>query len=128
MTNAEPRAETPQQVIELFSQCLNSGDLDGALSLYEAEAVFAPQPGELASGLPAIRAALAGFFALQPRIEGDIQKVLESENTALVINRWSLTGTQTDGQSLAMKGTSADVVRRQEDGRWLILIDDPWGA
>jgi len=128
MTIAELRAETPQQVIELFSQCLSSGDLDGALSLYEAQAVFAPQPGELVSGLPAIRAALAGFFALCPRIEGDIQKVLEAQNTALVINRWSLTGTQPDGQPLALEGTSADVVRRQEDGRWLIVIDDPWGA
>jgi len=124
----ELRAETPQQVIELFSQCLNSGNLEGALALYEPDAVFAPQPGQLVSGLGAIREALAGFFALRPQINGEIQEVLEAENIALVINSWSLTGTQPDGQPLAMEGTSADVVRRQEDGRWLLAIDDPWGA
>ena len=26
------------------------------------------------------------------------------------------------------KQVSADVVRRQSDGRWLVLIDDPWGG
>ena len=127
-STSEPHAETPQRVIELFSQYLNSGNLEGALSLYEPEAVFVPQPGEIVSGLGAIREALAGFFAIRPQIKGEIQKVLAAENTALVINSWSLTGTQPDGQPLAMEGTSADVVRRQEDGRWLIVIDDPWGA
>jgi uncharacterized protein (TIGR02246 family) len=127
-TTGESRAETPQQVIELFSHHLNSGNLDGALSLYEREAVFAPQPGQLVFALKAIREALAGFFALRPRIEGEIQGVLEAGGIALVINKWSLSGTQPDGQPLAMAGTSADVLRRQQDGRWLIVIDNLWGA
>src|SRR5438093_8300337 len=90
-STSEPHAETPRRVIELFSQYLNSGNLEGALSLYEPEAVFAPQPGQIVSGLDAIREGLAGFFAIRPQIEGEIQKVLAAENTALVINSWSLT-------------------------------------
>jgi len=35
----------------------------------------------------------------------------------------SLTGTL-----ITMGGQSADVLRRQEDGTWRVLIDDPWGA
>jgi len=27
-----------------------------------------------------------------------------------------------------MSGESTDVLRRQEDGRWLIVLDNPWGA
>jgi ketosteroid isomerase-like protein len=27
-----------------------------------------------------------------------------------------------------MAGESSDVLRRQRDGRWLIALDNPWGA
>jgi hypothetical protein len=27
-----------------------------------------------------------------------------------------------------MGGESSDILRRQSDGRWLIAIDNPWGA
>ena len=121
------RAETPEQVIELFSQFLNAGDLDGAVSLYDADAAFAPQPGIALTGLDAIREALAGFFALGPTITGQITKVLRAGDTALVSNAWSLTGTQPDGRPISMEGVSSDVVRRQPDGRWLLVVDDPWG-
>ena len=94
------RADTPEQVIELFSRCFNTGDLDGAMSLYEPGAAFAPQPGATLTGLDAIREALAGFFALEPTITGQITKVIRAGDTALVSNAWSLTGTQPDGQTL----------------------------
>jgi uncharacterized protein (TIGR02246 family) len=120
--------DSPERVIELFSQRMNCGDLEGALALYEPDATFAPEPGTLVSGLEQIREALTQFLALEPTIGGEIEKVLAAGDTALVVNRWSLEGTGPDGRPLTMNGRSADVVRRQPDGRWLILIDDPWGA
>jgi ketosteroid isomerase-like protein len=27
-----------------------------------------------------------------------------------------------------MGGDSSDLLRRQQDGRWLIAVDNPWGA
>ena len=122
------RAETPEQAIELFSRCLNTGDFDGALSLYEPDAAFVPQPGVVLTGLDAIREALAGFVALEPAITGRIAKVIRAGDTALVTNAWKLTGTQPDGQAIALEGLSSDVVRQQPDGRWLVVIDDPWGS
>ena len=59
---------------------------------------------------------------------GEIQKVLEAKGTALVINKWILRGTQPNGTPITMSGQSADVLRRQQDGTWRVLIDDPWGA
>jgi uncharacterized protein (TIGR02246 family) len=121
--------KTPAEVIEQFSACLNSGDLDGALSLYLPDAVFQAGPDQSpVSGREAIGEALAGFLALGPRMTGAIQKVHEVGDTALVINRWQLSGTQPDGSQLEMAGTSADVMRRREDGSWAILVDDPWGG
>ena len=119
-------ADTPQAAIELFAAAMGAGDLDAALSLYEPEAAFAPQPGSAVRGLPAIADALRGFLALRPTLSGRIRKVLEADGVALVVNEWRLAGTQPDGAEIAMSGVSADVLRRQADGRWLILVDDPW--
>ena len=107
---------------------LGAGDVDGALALYDPEATFAPQPGAQVTGLDAIRAALEQFAALRPSMTGEVEKVLEAGDVALVTNRWSLRGTGPDGGPLEMAGVSADVMRRRPDGTWRILVDDPWGA
>ena len=121
-------ATTPEATIERFSQLLAAGDLESMVALYEPDATFAPQPGESVSGRDAIRAALSGFLAVKPRMTGQIEKVLRAGDTALVANRWSLSGTAPDGQPVSMGATSADVLRRRPDGSWGIVIDDPWGA
>jgi uncharacterized protein (TIGR02246 family) len=121
-------ATTPAQAIELFAAHMTSGDLDGAMALYEPDAVFAPEPGRQIAGHAAIRAALEGFAALKPRMRSEIVQVLEAGDTALVTNRWALEGTQPDGSPVQMSGTSSDVVRRQPDGSWQVLVDDPWSG
>jgi uncharacterized protein (TIGR02246 family) len=118
----------PEAVIEQFAELLAEGDLEGMLNLYEPDAAFAPQPGESVTGRDEIRAALESFLAVTPRMNGTIEKVLQAGDTALVANRWRLTGTSPDGSPVEMAGTSADVLRRRPDGSWGIVIDDPWGA
>lgn len=119
---------SPHATIQRFATLLAAGDLDALVSLYEPDAAFAPRPGETVAGRAAIRAALEPFLALSPRMSGTIEKVLEAGDTALVANRWSLTGTGPDGRAVELSGTSADVLRRRKDGSWGIVIDDPWGA
>ena len=121
-------ATTPAQAIELFAERMSTGDLDGAMALYEPDAVFVPQPGTQLSGHDAIRTALASFVALKPRMRSEIVQVLEAGDTALVTNRWELAGTQPDGEPITMAGTSSDVVRKQPDGSWQVLVDDPWSG
>jgi uncharacterized protein (TIGR02246 family) len=121
-------AKRPEEVIELFAVSLNRGDVDAAITLYESEAVFAPQPGEEVTGLEAIRDSLQQLAALKPRLRGEITNVLTAGEVALVQNRWQLEGTQPDGSPVEMRGHSADVLRRAPDGGWRILIDDPWGG
>ena len=118
----------PEAVIERFSELLAQGDLEAMMELYEPDAAFAPQPGETVTGRDQIRAALEGFLAVKPRMDGTIEKVLEAGDTALVTNRWRLAGTAPDGTPVRMAATSADVLRRRPDGSWGIVIDDPWGA
>jgi uncharacterized protein (TIGR02246 family) len=119
----------PEAVIEEFAERLNARDLDGALALYEPDAAFQAQPGQPpVQGAEAIREALAGFLALEPAMSGEIVKVVEAGDVALVMNRWALRGTQPGGEPIELAGTSADVVRRQGDGSWRVVVDDPWGG
>jgi uncharacterized protein (TIGR02246 family) len=118
----------PQQVIQQFAQHLNDGNLDALIGLYEPDAAFVAEPGVVLRGHDAIREALQGFLALSPTITGEIQGVVETDGVALVVNRWRLEGSGPEGSPVEMGGVSADVFRRQPDGSWRVLIDDPWGG
>jgi ketosteroid isomerase-like protein len=118
---------SPDGVIRLFSDRLNASDVDGALALYEPEAAFVAEPGRWVTGTAEIRAALERFAALEPKLEGEIESVMEAGGVALVVNRWALRGQGPEGP-VEMGGRSADVLRRQSDGSWRVVIDDPWGA
>ena len=119
---------TPAEVIERFSERMSAGDLEGALDLYEPDAAFVAAPGQQVHGRDAIAEALERFLAMRPRLEGRVRKVVESGDTALVINDWRLEGRDPSGGAVEMSGRSADVVQRAADGSWRVLIDDPWGG
>ena len=120
--------DTPEGTILRFSALLADRDLDALVDLYEPDAAFAPQPGDSVSGREAIREALRPFLALEPRMTGEVERVLTAGETALVANRWTLSGRQPDGSPVELAGVSADVLRRRPDGSWGIAIDDPWGG
>jgi uncharacterized protein (TIGR02246 family) len=125
--SAEIRALTPASVIGRFQQLLAERDVDALVALYEPDAVFQTPEGTV-QGHAAVRRALEGFVALAPTMTGEIQKVIEAGDSALVVNRWQLDGTAPDGDPVRLAGLSADVMRRQPDGSWRVLIDDPWGG
>lgn len=122
------RASGPEAVIDRFAELIGAGDVEGALALYEEDAVFLPEPGRLERGREAIHAALKRFAALGPAITGEIERTVVAGDTALVINAWTLAGTAPTGEPVRMAAKSADVLHRRQDGSWGILIDDPWGS
>jgi uncharacterized protein (TIGR02246 family) len=123
-----PTTDTPAATVEHFSELLAQGRLDALLELYEDGAVFVPEPGRAVTGRESIRSELERFLALRPRMTGDIERVLETSDTALVFNRWRLDGTAPDGSPVRMGAVSSDVLRRRPDGSWGVLIDDPFGG
>jgi uncharacterized protein (TIGR02246 family) len=119
---------SPIDTVNELSSALNRGDVETALMLYEPDAVLIAQPGRPARGSGELRAALAQFVALKPTLRTRVDNVVEVGDLALYIGRWTLHGTDASGQAIAMGGESSDVLRKQADGRWLIAIDNPWGA
>ena len=119
---------TPEQVLASIVDGINTGNLDSLMPLYESQAAFATQPGSLNNGLPGVREALAGFIAMKGTLDLKVTRVLEASDLALVTTVWSFTGTGPDGEPVKLAAKSADVLRRQADGSWRLVIDNPWGT
>lgn len=119
---------TPESTVSAFVEAVNRGDLSAALTHYESDAVFVPQPGAVVVGLEGISEALSGMLAMRPHIVTERFDVAAGGDIALYHSRWSMTATGEDGVVTQERGLSADVLRRQPNGEWKIAIDNPWGA
>jgi len=75
-----------------------------------------------------VRESLAGFIAMKGKLDLKVTHVLEAGGLALVTTVWSCTGTGPDGKPVELAARSADVLRRQADGSWSFVIDNPWGT
>src|SRR5438552_973573 len=119
---------SPETTVQDFFKTFNQGDVEAILAFYEPNAAFVAQPGQVAEGTAALRAALNGFLAMKPTLSmGKLQLVVAGD-LALSLVKWTLEGTGSDGKPVQMEGTTTDVLRRQADGRWLFVIDNPWGV
>ena len=119
---------TPEQVLKSIVDGINTGNLDALMTLYEPDAAFAAQPGNLAHGLKGVRESVAAFLAMKGTLDLKVTRVLEASDLALVVGEWSFAGTGPDGAPVKLTGHNADVLRRQADGSWRFVIDNPWGT
>jgi uncharacterized protein (TIGR02246 family) len=119
---------TPEEVLSSVVEGINTGDLDSLMKLYESDACFAPQPGQLAKSPEGVRQCLRDFIDLKGKLDLKVKRVLQASDLALVTTEWSFSGTGPDGNPINMTAKSADVLRRQEDGTWKFVIDNPWGT
>jgi enoyl-CoA hydratase len=123
----------PENLHRLFAERANAGDIDGLLALYEDGAAFVGPDGVNATGIAAIRERLESLLALSPHITPISSETVLAGETALIWNRWRMTfgndheQTADTGQA-GFEGTSTEVARRQADGGWRYLIDNPSAA
>jgi uncharacterized protein (TIGR02246 family) len=114
MTTHEKALE-PEDLTRLFVERANAGDAQGIAELYEQDAVMAYPPGQQTVGREAIRELWEKVLADRPHFEP------ETPLPTLVSGDIALTSTAPKDDA----GARAQVVRRQADGTWLRLLDQP---
>ncbi|POM25510.1 SnoaL-like domain protein [Actinomadura rubteroloni] len=109
------KAMSPEDITRLFVERSNAGDAEGVAALYEENAVMAYPAGSRTVGREAIRALWEKVLERRPQFQP------EQPLPTLVSDGIALTSTAPkDGA-----GARAQVVRRQADGSWLRLLDQP---
>jgi uncharacterized protein (TIGR02246 family) len=120
-------ARDPADVDRLFGEHVNAGDLDRLAALYEPDATFVAQDGRIVTGAAAIRAELGGLVAARPTLLMNVTRVVPAgRDLAVLYNDWRLEATGPDGRRTEMAGRALEVVRRQPDGTWRFVLDDPF--
>ena len=113
------KAFTPQALHGIFESAFNSGDVNAILTLYEPGAVLMTG-GEAVTGHQSLRDAFAGFLIGGAQMKLETRAVIESGELAVLHGAWTL------GAPASTEGLSTEVVRRQADGSWMFVIDNPY--
>jgi uncharacterized protein (TIGR02246 family) len=103
----------PEEWPSLFERYLNAGDLEAVAALYDADATFVAKSGDTVAGRDAIRTVLSGLIAGKARLRGKVVRLVTAGDIAVLYS---------EGDSRAI-----EVLRRQPDGTWLLVVGDPNG-
>jgi uncharacterized protein (TIGR02246 family) len=118
-------ARSPEEIHALIAAAFESGDLDAFVDLHEKDAVsIVPPDGRRVSGHAEIRAALAPIIARRPQARIEVLAKLQTDGLALTHARVHVLCTDPD-EPLEVSGRGTVVSRRQADGTWRIVLDNP---
>jgi uncharacterized protein (TIGR02246 family) len=119
-------AYNPAEIHTLFRNAFNLGDPEALIALYEPNAVLVVDGNELV-GRESIRKALETFLARRGRMTLETRAVVESQlGLAVLHGGWVIEPPTGMGAEIATRGLSTEVVRKQPDGTWLFVIDNPY--
>ena len=118
-------AYNPAEIHGLFQHAFNRGDVEALVALYEPDAVLVVE-GQDAIGEESIRRALRKLVPGRGPMTLETRAVVESQQGLAVLHgRWVIEPPTGMGAELAARGLSTEVVRKQHDGPWLFVIDNP---
>ncbi|MFO7447405.1 MAG: ketosteroid isomerase family protein [Ignavibacteriaceae bacterium] len=105
----------PDDLENFFIQRLNAGDIEGLLALYEQDAVMVTGENQTISGIEAIRKFFTDLLADKPQFKPGKQRPAIQAAGDIALTSALLP----DGS------VTAEVARRQPDGTWRWIIDQP---
>ena len=73
-------ARKPEECDLLLIEAIQKGDLDAALALYEPNATFVLDSGEVITGHAAIREVAQGYLALKPKFTQEVKALVSGSS------------------------------------------------
>jgi len=117
------RRDDPAYIHILFQDAFNAGNIEALVALYEPNAVLVVNDQPVA-GQQLIRLAYESFLVRRPRIALKTRSAVMFDSSLAVLHGdWVLERGETGSTT---RGLSTEVVRRQPDGSWRFVIDNPY--
>jgi uncharacterized protein (TIGR02246 family) len=118
-------AYSAAEIHRLFEHAFNLGDVEALVALYEPNAILVVA-GHDVIGRESIREALQNLLPRRGLMTLETRAVVVSqEGLAVLHGGWVIEPPTGMGAELATRGLSTEVVRKQQDGTWLFVIDNP---
>jgi uncharacterized protein (TIGR02246 family) len=118
--------DVPEVWPQAFTTHLNAGDLDGVVALYEPDARFVARSGDILVGRD-LRQALAELIRTKTVMRSRVVKVVTIDDIALLYTDFDGTTVDAAGKTVEARYNAIEVLRRQTDGTWKLIVGDPQG-
>lgn len=119
--NLPKRAE---DVHSALAAAFNTGDLNTVLLVYDSSGVIVAEPGKPVAGKEKFEAAVKAILAIKGKMEIKTVYCLQTGDIAVGRSVWSIT----EGAETKVSAKGVEVMKRQADGTWRVIIDHAFGA
>lgn len=117
----------PEDWPRVFEQHLNGGDLAAVMALYEPEARFVARSGETLVGRDRIGKVLGSMISAKTRLHSRVVRVVTVGDIAQLYTDFEGTTVDSSGKTITIHSKAIEVLRRQPDGKWKLIVGDPNG-
>jgi uncharacterized protein (TIGR02246 family) len=116
--------KTPQDAHTTLAAAFNTGDVNTVLNMYDVTGIIVPEPGKPVSGKAEFKQAVEAILSIKGKMEIKTVYCLQTGDIAVGRSEWNIT----DGNDIKVSAKGIEVMKRQADGTWKIIVDHAFGA
>jgi len=113
-----------QDAHSALAAAYNTGDLNTVLSMYDVDGIIVAEPDKPVTGREKFETAVKGILAIKGVMEIKTVYCLQSGDVAVGRSEWSIK----DGAQTKVAAKGVELLKRQANGTWKVLIDHAFGA
>jgi ketosteroid isomerase-like protein len=114
----------PADAHAALASAFNTGDVDTVMNMYDVSGIIVPEPGKAVSGRDRFEESIKAILSIKGKMEIRTVYCLQTGDIALGRSEWRII----DGSEVKISAKGIEVMQRQADGTWKILIDQAFGA
>ena len=113
--------------VEKMTMAFQNKDIDQVMASYEPNATVVFEPESPISDAKVLRSMFTEMSKLNPKFTYSGHQVFITGNIATHIAPWEMIAKTPDGNDIRQSGLSIAVLRKQNNGEWLMILDNPHG-
>lgn len=114
--------------VERMTNAFHNKDVEGVMKSYEPNAVIVFEPEQPESDKNILIEKFKDAFMISPEFKYSGHEVFINGNVAMHIAPWVMNGQAPDGTKVEQSGLSIAILRKQKNGEWLMIFDNPHGS